>query len=299
MNPKLFFLTTLFERPTNLGDNVPKHSKRVAVVVPAPPDGRRQLTADEQVSLRHLEKFLGHYDRFMVVPKGDYPPLPGFKKKAFSRKYFGSGQAHSWLLLSPAFYDAFLDYEYILIYHLDALVFSDQLIDWCDKGYDFVGSPMLVENDPAKGFNDVGNGGFSLRKVRSFARATRSIRLATDPDAHWQQHYATLPALQRLSRLHVRYLKRFRLFNGYKWETANYAYWEDCFWARRGTHYDPQFRIAPVSVALRFGFDFGPRYCFEQAGRILPFGCHGWFKHDREFWEPFLLRQGDGAESLR
>jgi hypothetical protein len=126
--------------------------------VPAPAGGRTQLTADERVSLRHLDEFLGHDDRFMVVPKGGYPPLPGFRQKVFSRKYFGSVQAHSWLLLSPAFYDAFLDYEYILVYHLDALVFSDQLIDWCDKGYDFVGSPLLVENNPAKGFCDVGNG---------------------------------------------------------------------------------------------------------------------------------------------
>lgn len=291
MNPKLFFLTTLFDRPPRLPDDAWKHSKRVAVVVPALPGGRRQLTAEEQVSLRHLDRFLGHYDRFMIVPKGDNPPLPGFRQKAFSRKYFGNLQAHSWLLLSPAFYDAFLDYEYILIYHLDALVFSDQLIAWCDEGYDFVGSPLLVDNNPEKGFWGVGNGGFSLRKVRSFARATRSTHRATDADAHWQRHYATLPALQRLSRLPLKYLKRFRFFNGYKWETANFADCEDCFWAQRGTHYDPQFRIAPVSVALRFGFDREPRFCFEQAGRILPFGCHGWSQFDGEFWEPFLLRE--------
>jgi hypothetical protein len=291
MNSNLFFLSSLLDRPAPLRDDRAP-TKQVAIVVPAPPNGRRDLTPEEVISLRHLETYLGEYDRFMIVPRGGGPSLPGFREKEFARKYFGSVQAHSWLLMSPGFYDSFLDYEYILIYHLDALVFSNELIQWCDRGFDFVGSPLLFDNDPSKGFEMVGNGGFSLRKVRSFARATRSRAPAADPEDHWRRHYADLPLTERLARFPVRLLKRLRLLNGYRWETSHYADCEDCFWARRGTHYDPGLSIAPIPVALRFGFDREPRFCFEQAGRKLPFGCHGWVQFDREFWEPFLLRKG-------
>ena len=41
--------------------------------------------------------------------------------------------------------------------------------------------------------------------------------------------------------------------------------------------------------ALEFSFELAPRYCFMMNGRRLPFGCHAWFRYDREFWEPFLL----------
>ena len=42
---------------------------------------------------------------------------------------------------------------------------------------------------------------------------------------------------------------------------------------------------------LRFSFEVAPRLCFELNGRRLPFGCHGWHRYDRTFWEPYLLHQ--------
>ncbi len=39
---------------------------RVLVVVPG--YNRAQFTWDEEISLRHLEHFLGWYDKFLVVP---------------------------------------------------------------------------------------------------------------------------------------------------------------------------------------------------------------------------------------
>ena len=92
-------------------------------------------------------------------------------------------------MLSFNFYESFLDYKYILIYQLDAFVFKDDLIFWCNKNYDYVGAPWIasISNNPftlllnkissifdskekkerKKIFFKVGNGGFSLRKVAS------------------------------------------------------------------------------------------------------------------------------------
>ena len=65
---------------------------------------------------------------------------------------------------------------------------------------------------------------------------------------------------------------------------------EDRFWAEYATHYDPDFRIAPVDVAMRFAFEAEPRRSFDRVGRQLPFGAHRWQKFDREFYEPFLVK---------
>jgi hypothetical protein len=75
---------------------------------------------------------------------------------------------------------------------------------------------------------------------------------------------------------------------GVKWYTTNYALNEDRFWSDRALFFNPNFRVAPVSTGLQFSFERHPRYCFEQNGHKLPFGCHAWGKWDRAFWETYL-----------
>ena len=86
--------------------------------------------------------------------------------------------AHGALLLSRRFYEAFARYDFVLIYHLDALVFSDQLASWCAAGYDYIGAPWLVSPDTPHIFTEkVGNGGFSLRS-RKFHEAVLKLKVA-------------------------------------------------------------------------------------------------------------------------
>ncbi|HEY8483826.1 MAG TPA: DUF5672 family protein [Longimicrobiales bacterium] len=263
--------------------------KLVAVVVPA--SDRTELTADEEISLRHLLHFLGDYDRYLVLPRGSDLRLPGFAAKRFNRKFFGSARAHTRLMLSRRFYAEFREYRYILIYHLDALVFSDQLREWCETGLDYIGAPWLRSaEEPAHGFAGVGNGGFSLRKVSSMLRVLDSRRYQLDPEAYWARYHAWKPWPKRLFGWPLKGLKRAHRLNGARWEASRFRGNEDKFWAKRAQHYDPEFRIAPVEVALRFAFEVAPRYCFEQNQRTLPFGCHAWPRYDRAFWEPYLLK---------
>ena len=65
----------------------------------------------------------------------------------------------------------------------------------------------------------------------------------------------------------------------------------DLLWADVAVHYNPDFKIADVATGLRFGFEVAPRICFERNHRQLPFGCHAWPRYDREFWEPYLLKE--------
>lgn len=269
----------------------------VAIVVPL--SNRSTLTADEEISLRHLRHYLGGYDAYAVTPEGLDIEIPGLEPRPFDRSFFGSTAAHRRLMLSRGFYEAFRAYEYMLIYHLDALVFSDRLDEWCAAGYDYIGAPWLKSMfDPRlpvqAGLARAGNGGFSLRRVESFLRVLTSDRYAVDPKTYAQKRYGNLPVRRKIATLPRRYALRLRALNNVRREVAGITYNEDFFWADRAVWFAPDFRVAPPEVALAFAFEAEPRACFEWNQRRLPFGCHAWPRYDRAFWEPYLL--GDEAE---
>jgi hypothetical protein len=268
--------------------------KTVAVVVPL--SNRAELTPDEEVSLRHLVHFLGHYDKYLVIPKSLKVNYPDFKIKRFNDMFFGSAVAHTRLMLSPKFYESFREYKYILNYHLDALVFSDQLMQWCGTDLDYIGAPWLMCHDtPYVKAARVGNGGFSLRKIESFLRVINSRTYAMQPTEYWEHFYASQPRHIRLLNLPKKYLKYLRLFNNAKWEMSkwnriNLNNNDDLFWSDVAVKYYPEFKVASVETGLRFAFEVAPRWCFELNNYTLPFGCHAWPKYDRDFWEPYLLK---------
>jgi hypothetical protein len=278
---------------------------RVAIVVPT---HRDSLTDDEIISLRHLERVLGNYDKYLVVPKGLRFGIDGFHRLSVPARFFRTEYTYCALLLWPRFYRAFRDYEYILVYQLDSLVFSDDLDDWCDRGIDYVGAPWLHESwvrQLAGTSIAVGNGGFSLRNVGSSLRVLTSRRQWLDPEG-WRMFRADRPRSVRALNLPLRYAMRLSLVNGVSSEIRHWVRGthpfrtrgktvsslmpaEDVWWSFQARHYEPTFTIAPPEEALRFAFERHPRECFERAGRRLPFGAHAWAVYDRAFWEPYLL----------
>jgi hypothetical protein len=269
-------------------------SRSVAVVVPG--YKRTQFTADEEISFRHLEHFLSRYDKFLAVPASLEIERPGFQLQRFDDSYFGSAMTYNKLMLSPHFYQAFAQYRYILIYHLDALVFSDRLSDWCATEWDYIGAPWLPCSDsPWVGTSRVGNGGFSLRKVSSFLRVLSSDAYWIDPARYWESIALGKSWYSRGLHLPRKWCKHIRRFNGVKREVELWPLRpdgsknEDHFWSDRATHYDAQFKVAPFRTGLQFAFEVAPRQCYELNERTLPFGCHAWSRYDRSFWEPHLL----------
>jgi hypothetical protein len=267
--------------------------KTVAIAVPV--SKRQDLTPEEIVSLRHLEHFLGKYDKYTIAAKSFKVNLPGFGVKRFPEKFFGSIKAHTRLLLSSRFYEAFQEYQYLLIYHLDALVFSDQLMQWCERDLDYIGAPWLqCQDSPYVKVPGVGNGGFSLRNIESFLKVINSPRYVVDPTEYWQRFFASKPKYIRYLNLPRKYLKRIHAFNSVRWQISRWhkTKWlnEDHFWSHEAVKYYPEFRVASVEEGLRFAFEVAPQWCFELNNRELPFGCHAWPRYDRRFWEPYLLK---------
>lgn len=153
----------------------------VAIVIPV---YKELAEATEKRSFWQCAETLGHYPIILAVPislnTSYYEALVDvdIKVERFPDHCFDGVTAYSQLLLQQSFYRRFLAYEYILLYQLDAWVFRDELMHWANKGYDYIGAPWLEAPPITSGkkpivnlskwlVNKVGNGGLSLRKVKS------------------------------------------------------------------------------------------------------------------------------------
>ena len=121
----------------------------VCVVIPVYKDN---LSHSENLSLVQCCKILQHYPVTIISPSclkiSEYETILQKYSVAYSVKYldnyyFCNIQSYNRLLLSDLFYQCFIDYRFILIYQLDAYVFKDELMYWCNKGYDYVGAPLI------------------------------------------------------------------------------------------------------------------------------------------------------------
>ena len=278
--------TTMIEDSVNI----------VAVVVPM---YKKELDHDEQISHRHLMHYLADFDKYLVSPESLKVELEGFGVKRFRDEFFHSTATYSALLISPEFYQAFSQYEYILVYQLDSLIFSPRLLDWCARDFDYIGAPWFSE--AGADFVDesaVGNGGLSLRRIESFLKVLAAPGAGEEMEKYGDALRAASPWYRRAIHLPQK-VRKWLSLSGTKGqdiltETGQVPPGrrlnEDCFWSFRARDYYPDFRIAPVKEALSFSFEMIPRRCFELNGKRLPFGCHAWSKYDREFWEPYLLK---------
>lgn len=238
----------------------------------------------EEKSFLQCLKVLGKYEIVLVQPEGldssfIIEKLYNINVESFPKHYFKNIKGYNELLLSPLFYERFLDSEYILIYQLDAFVFKDELIQWCQKGYDYIGAPWIAslkksiwaksfnfvarkfrskkKNDREQIFFKVGNGGFSLRKVAS--------------------HYLIA---KKNECFIIDFLKNDK--------KELYAI-EDVFWSLKAIEFDKNFRIPEYKEALYFAIDRKPKIAFSLINNQFPFGCHGFNKPKViKFWSKIL-----------
>ncbi|MFR9620915.1 MAG: DUF5672 family protein [Rikenellaceae bacterium] len=165
------------------------------------------------------------------------------------------------MMLSAEFYELFCDSEYILICQTDAYIDRDELLDWCSRGYDYVGAPwpmklkynlpfikqyvqlrrwlrrdmsVILRQDL---FDKVGNGGLSLRRVSKCVEVCRGYSAVVE-------EFCT---------------SEHNLYN------------EDVFWAI----IPKDLRYPSIEEALGFSIDMKPKYCFKLANGVMPMGVHG------------------------
>lgn len=283
---------------------IAKPSKRVAIMVPLP---SLRLNADEEVSLRHLRAFLDGYEKFLLVPEGMEVRMEGFTVVELDRGYFGSAANHNRMLYRIDFWEKFADFDYVLMYHLDALVFSDQLPEWCDRGFDFIGAPFIrCDDSPWVRKERVGNGGFALYRIPSVLKVLWN-RYVEKPSVFYADYFWPIIEFQRRMLAPVRAAvpgwMRGRLTDPLRNQVKKLDYIEDnetqndSFWGDEAIRYLPGFKVAPFEEGLRFAFEVVPRKCLEMNGGRMPFGCHAWGRYDRGFWKEHLLEEASSDSS--
>lgn len=263
----------------------------VAVVIPV---HRGTLTPDEEISLFSMRQHLSRYDSVIVKPESLVAPFTAQRVISFPDESFASVSSYSRLLLTAQFYESLIDYDYVLIYQLDCLVFTDDLQYFCELGYDYIGAPLFRRYQEKPVLSRVGNGGFSLRRIQAFLKVLDSERyIETTPPFLSDFLTADVPDLDEWS-IYQRWLKKMRVMRsvrrGVTLYLNTYTMNEDLFWSDRAKLFFQEFRIAPMSLALKFAFDKYPRTCFELNNYQLPLGAHAWAKWDRTFWEQYLQK---------
>jgi len=229
---------------------------------------KEKLTELEKISLIQCCKVLGKYDISLICPSdlniGEYTDILdsyniNYKTQKFNESFFKSTKTYNLLMLSTDFYKKFSDYDFMIIYQLDAYVFRDELDYWCEQGYDFIGAPWnrydFLRNKLK--LLEVGvNGGFSLRKISSFIKVLE------------------LGGNGKGKEIMNKFIKSGRN--------------EDGFFSMQAKMIDPAFKVSPYDVAARFSFERKPERLYKLGGNKLPFGCHAWEKYNPQFWKKFI-----------
>jgi|SRR5690554_1427810 len=230
-------------------------------------------------------------DKAFIVPRSftmdeNFADFENFRVERFDDSFFANIRGYNRLMLDVNFYRRFNGYKYMLIHQLDVYLFKPDLLYWCSKDYDYIGAPWLKPlklnkarfysillklipllclkrlRNRIEHYNNVGNGGLSLRKTETFVQILESTGI---PDV--------------LNS----YFKR-QAFN-------DSLYNEDVFWSLEGPRLYEKFRKPEWREAICFSVEKHPSFAFSLMSSQLPFGCHKPVVHEPEFWEkhiPFL-----------
>jgi hypothetical protein len=259
------------------------------------------LSALERISLTQMLRVLARHDLFIVSPEGlemdpgDAALVSGVEIARFSPWYFKAIRRYNRLLMAKRFYRRFARYDSLLIAHLDSFVFADHLDDWAARGFGTIGAPWFegwsnpAPDSPLVG---VGNGGFCLRNIEQCLRVlTTAPRRLRSLSQILQPEHSTLDKIGA-------FFRHYLVFN-YNVEPFLPRLNEDIFWSTVAPAHFPQFTVPTIEEAIAFAFEVRPEHLYELNGRRLPFGCHGWWRYNPEFWRPFIEREGYRLESAR
>lgn len=279
-----------------------ERNHNIAVVVPV---YKSAMTSDELLSFRQTIKVLGRYDIWIVCPQtldtDSYRiEFPLLKVTTFSPDYFDGIAGYNRLMKSNKFYHRFLAYRYILICQLDAWVFADKLEYWAGLGYDYIGSPWF-EHVEGKDWNvlktdengnyklwKTGNGGLSLRKVQTFETVTRRFQRTKTIVEIFTEEYHSLKDLGKCLLLCCGPLVGTNSMRHFI-NTHTRHVWEDAFFCIELTKTRFRMNIPSPEEAAFFSFECQPQYLYEHVTKgELPFGCHGWRKYQKDFWQQFI-----------
>jgi hypothetical protein len=273
-------------------------ANEVCVVIP---HYQEALARSEQASLDRCMAVLRSYPTVLVKPQGlafrallaAYPTL---RAESFPDQSFASVYEYNRLMLSDDFYARFASYRYILIYQLDAFVFSDQLAAWCRRGYDYIGAPWLPPELPAESLKDR----LAASLLRYLHRVVDESHFASGGAHYLQYQYRTGNggfSLRRVARMRDVLRKLESRVQRYR-ESSHPTFNEDLFFSIEANRYWPVLKIPGWRRALQFSWELQPAMSQRYNHGVLPFGCHGWNKLHRDEWRAIFAGAGLSLDDI-
>ena len=257
---------------------------------------KKELKPSEKASLKQCTKILNHFPIEIIHPQGlnisKYEEIlkeceVKYSFRAFNKKYFGDVFKYSHLLLDKNFYKLYSDYDYMLLYQLDAWVFKDELDYWANEGYDYIGAPWFEDADAPD--SDIiersGNGGFSLRKISSMVELLSTdyhVVLSLKDYFEKKKKERLISNILSAPILFLKWLfqpDRFTTF----WHNTDMFEDQAIVWHSQVAM--PDFNVALADVNYKFSFEVYPRKLFKMNNNELPFGCHAFERYDFEFFK--------------
>jgi hypothetical protein len=254
--------------------------QKCGIIVPV---HRTSLLEFEVISLRQCCKMLVNYQIIIITYEtlilDEYIKIfeeykVKYKIEYFPIRYFSGITGYSALMLSGKFYKRFLNFEYILIYQLDAYVFSSNLNYWLEKGYDYIGGPFFreIQHTLKLQWSGFFNGGLCLRRTNVFYRLSfkKNIKLnmfflELNEKIKRKNMFFVKIYFKILRRILKIFIKNMKITSGIESE--------DFIWSKI---IQQEGSMAPFDIALAFSFDNYYEHSFNVNKDKLPFGCHGW-----------------------
>lgn len=219
----------------------------------------------------------------------------------FDSKYFSSIEGYNNLCLSLEFYERFSNYEYMLIYQLDAWVFRDELDYWCCKGYDYIGAPLFHAHNSRQfstKFSGVGNGGFCLRRIshcleilkgnqnKPYIMPIQLIKIYWNYLLYSDEYKSLISYFRIIPLLSLKMLGIFNNIRYYRSKSINedllLGSWSAISWGHKGN-------IPDFEEAMKFSFEVNPAFLYEKNDKKMPFGCHAFEKWEYDtFWSKYI-----------
>lgn len=276
--------------------------KKCVVVIPI---YKVNPTKSECASFKQVLTVLGQHNIVLLtyteLDLSVYEELSEVVGKKYNIEYFDLGYFRSLadynrLCYSLEFYNRFLNYEYMLIYQLDAWVFRDELMYWCDKGYDYIGAPMFLEPYKIRTCV-VGNGGFSLRRISYCIKLLNRNRFIPylKPFFIFKKYYISYLLRKMSVREMVMFIplclfKSLGIRNTPNYYINSCRVNEDAFFSVYAKNaWGVKANIPTAREAAFFSFEVYPTVLYNYIGEKIPFGCHAFEKCDYLFfWSKYI-----------
>ena len=275
------------------------HISKCCIVIPI---YKNIISEMERISLLQCATILHDYHFYFVTFKtldiSVYADICNqfkinYSVEVFPKYYFNNIYGYNALCVSKNFYKTFLEYEYILLYQLDAYVFRNELEYWCGKNYDYIGAPHVqIEKHgiKAKPLHPIMNGGFSLRKIQAFLSNCNLLIKKEFALFILKSFFYNLYTF--FNRYKILFLFSFfskgviYLLNRLSFRYLNCEQNEDIIWSMLLVKNN---NLPEYNESSLFSISSYTKYFLDLNNNKLPFGCHSWDNYyDYIFWKEYI-----------